>query len=112
MARVLKPDDRDERPWYLLAVQRAEELEAQDPERRAFVIDQLERADAALEAGRPNEAVAIRAMLREKYGQYPDLADLLGRRPCRGPEPPQPGTDRHPRSLQVETRPRCPDSSP
>ncbi|MBV8310424.1 MAG: hypothetical protein JO344_08575, partial [Planctomycetaceae bacterium] len=47
-------------------------------ERRAFVIDQIARADAAMRAGRPNESVVIRAMLMEKYSQYTDLADLLG----------------------------------
>jgi eukaryotic-like serine/threonine-protein kinase len=78
MARMLQPDDREDRKWYLLAVKRANELEARIQERRTFVIDQLARADAALQAGRPNEAVAIRAMLREKYSHYADLAELLG----------------------------------
>ena len=83
MARVLKPDDRDERPWYLLALRRAQELETRIEERRAFVFDQLARADAALQAGRPNEAVTIRAMLKDKYSHYTDLADLLGHPPVR-----------------------------
>jgi serine/threonine-protein kinase len=78
MARLIKPDDREERKWHLLALKRATELEARMQERRAFVIDQIARADAAMRAGRPNESVAIRAMLMEKYSQYTDLADLLG----------------------------------
>ena len=82
---------------------RAEELETRIQERRAFVIDQLQRADAALEAGRPNEAVAIRAMLSEKYGQYTDLADLLGPPPGPDRRSPQPGPIR-PRHLP---RPSC-----
>ena len=60
------------------ALERATELEARMQERRAFVIDQIARADAAMRAGRPNESVAIRAMLMEKYSQYTDLTDLLG----------------------------------
>ena len=96
LARVLKPEDRDERPWYLLAVRRADELEAKIQERRAFVIDQLERADAALKAGRPNEAVAIRAMLSEKYAQYADLSDLLGTASGPKSQVPRPGTDAAP----------------
>ena len=78
MAGLLKPDDHEERKWYLIALKRARELEVKISERRAFVIDQLARADAALQAGRPTEAVTIRAMLKDKFGHYTDLADLLG----------------------------------
>ena len=78
MARVLKADDPDERPWHLLAIQRAEELETKIKERRAFVTDQLAKAEAAMRAGRPNEAVTIRAMLVDKYSHYTDMANLLG----------------------------------
>ncbi len=81
MAQLIKPDDPEDRKWHLLALQRATKLEAQMQERRAFVIDKLARANSALEAGRPNEAVDIRAMLRENYSQYADLADLLGSPP-------------------------------
>src|SRR5208337_310698 len=88
MAQLIKPDDREERKWHLLALQRATKLEAQMQERRAFVIDKLARANAALQAGRPTESVTIRAMLRENYGQFADLADLLGP----PPETPPPGT--------------------
>lgn len=88
MARLIKPDDREERKWHLLALKRASELEARMQERRAFVIDQLARANAARQAGRPNEWLAIMAMLREKYSQYTDLADLLAPQP----ETPRPGT--------------------
>jgi len=88
MAQLIKPDDREERKWHLLALHRATKLEAQMQERRAFVIDKLARANAALQAGRPNESVAITAMLRENYSQYADLADLLGP----PPETPRPGT--------------------
>jgi serine/threonine-protein kinase len=78
MARVLKADDRDDRKWVLLANKRANELETRIRERRDFVIDQLKRAESALQGGRPTESVAIRAMLKDKYGHYTDMYDLLG----------------------------------
>jgi serine/threonine-protein kinase len=93
MARVLKPDDREDRKWYLLAIQRAEEIDARLQERRAFVTDQLARAEQALREGRNQEVDAIRAMLREKYSQYADLADLLGAAPTPKPEPPRPPSE-------------------
>jgi serine/threonine-protein kinase len=89
MAKVLKADDPDERPWYLLAVKRAGELETRIRERRAFVLEQLQRADAAFQSGRPTESLAIRSMLVEKYGRYSDLSDLLGASP--GAQPPESG---------------------
>jgi serine/threonine-protein kinase len=90
MARVLKPDNPDERPWHLLAIGRANELETKIKERRTFVTDQLSRAEEADRAGRPNEAQTIRAMLRDKYGRYSDMADLLGTAPAQKPEPAPP----------------------
>jgi serine/threonine-protein kinase len=78
MARLIGPDDREERKWHLLAIQRAKEIDSRMHERRSFVSDQIARSNAALRAGRPTEALAIRAMLKEKYSQYTDLADLLG----------------------------------
>jgi serine/threonine protein kinase len=90
MARTLRPDNPEERKWYLLANQRADELESRIRERRAFVIDQLERSARALQAGRPNEAVNIRAMLNEKYGRFADVADLLRTPPLStGPQSPR-----------------------
>ncbi|MGZ3487573.1 MAG: serine/threonine protein kinase [Isosphaeraceae bacterium] len=52
MARLIKPDDREERKWHLLALKRATELEARMQERRAFVIDQIARGDAGRAAQR------------------------------------------------------------
>jgi eukaryotic-like serine/threonine-protein kinase len=86
MARLVKADDRDERKWHLLALKRASKLETDMQERRAFVIDKLARADAELQAGRPNESVKLRAALMEMYSHYTDLADLLGP-PRQTPQP-------------------------
>jgi len=85
MAKLINAEDPDERKWYLLAVKRADDLETKIKDRRAFVVDQLNRARAAFEAGRPNEALTIQATLKEKYGQFRDLADLLG--PPAGSQP-------------------------
>jgi hypothetical protein len=113
MANVLKPDDREERPWYLLAVSRADELEAKIQERRAFVIDQLERAESAIRSGRPEDAVTIRNKLRENYSQYADLADLLGTSPSSNPQPPRSdgGPTPSPPGGQVPASAPRPDSS-
>ncbi|QEH32893.1 Serine/threonine-protein kinase PK-1 [Aquisphaera giovannonii] len=78
MARLMKPDDPEERPWYVLALHRAEEVEARMEKRRAFVLDQLSRAEHAFQSGNGGEAETIREMLRKEYGRYADLADLLG----------------------------------
>ncbi|MHB1558924.1 MAG: protein kinase domain-containing protein [Isosphaeraceae bacterium] len=77
MAASLKPDDQDDRMWYLLAIRRAEQLETAMQERRKFVETQLRLADEALRAGRPNQAITIRSNLYEQYGGYADLHDLL-----------------------------------
>jgi serine/threonine-protein kinase len=85
MAGQISDKGPEERKWHLLAVKRAEQLETKIRERRANVIDMLRRAEAALLAGRPNEAVSIRATLNETYGRYTDLADLLGPAPAAKP---------------------------
>lgn len=90
MSKLINADDPDERQWYLLAVKRAEELEAKIRDRRAFVIEQIARAQAALAAGRPNEALTIQGALREKYGHFRDLSDLLGPPASSHPDSPLP----------------------
>ena len=76
-AQPHKPDDSEERPWYLLALRRIEQLENAIKDRRVIVEKQLLAADAAFRAGRPNEALAIRTMLVDQYGKYTDLAELF-----------------------------------
>jgi eukaryotic-like serine/threonine-protein kinase len=77
MATALKPDDKDDRPWFLLAVHRAEQLEAAMRDRRQFVESKLRQADEAMRGGRPNQAVAIKSQLVDQYKGYSDLADLF-----------------------------------
>jgi serine/threonine-protein kinase len=98
MIGTLNADDPDDRKWILLAKKKAEELETKIRERRTFVEDQLRRAEAAVRGGRPNEAIAIYAMLKERFSQYSDLADLLAPAPppeaFPQPPAPAPGTEK------------------
>lgn len=56
MARLIKPDDREERKWHLLAFKRATELEARMQERRAFR-DRPDRPRRRGDAGRAAQRV-------------------------------------------------------
>jgi serine/threonine protein kinase len=89
MAGSVPPDDPDDRKWHLLAVKRADDLAARIHDRRVFVEEQFRRAVAALQAGRPKEAIQIQAMLREKYGRFTDVADLFA--PLEPDPEPEPG---------------------
>jgi serine/threonine-protein kinase len=90
LANEINPDDPDERQWYLLALARIERLENDIKDRRQYVQKQLELAEAALRAGRPNEAIEIRANLADQYRGYTDLADLPDLFP---PAPTPPGSE-------------------
>lgn len=78
MGATLNADDPDDRKWLLLAGKRVTDLTTQIQERRAFVENQLRRAATAYRMGRTGDAMAIQAMLRERYADYADLADLFG----------------------------------
>ncbi|MDR3620238.1 MAG: protein kinase [Paludisphaera borealis] len=111
MTGTLNVDDPDERKWILLSQKRAEELETKIRERRAFVEDQLRKADAAFRGGRPNEAITIHAMLKEKFAQYADLADLLAPAPL--PEAPsEPTPPAHVPAPEVEKPAASPTATP
>ena len=65
-----------------------------------------------MRAGRPNEAVTIRATLKETYSQYPDLADLLGPPPQTsrpGTVAPRPSLPHAPRRRPPQTPPEAPE---
>lgn len=87
LAQHFRPDDNEERPWHLVAKQRIDELKKSIAQRREIVLNLLTRANAAESGGRPREAASIRADILTKYGQYTDLADLLG--PSPNSDPPQ-----------------------
>jgi serine/threonine protein kinase len=63
LAKQVNADDPDERQWYLLALSRVDQLENAIKDRRQYVVKEMERAEAALRAGRPNEALTIKSML-------------------------------------------------
>jgi eukaryotic-like serine/threonine-protein kinase len=106
MAASLKADDKDDRPWYLLAVNRGAQLETAMQERRRFVETQLRLAEEALRTGRPNQAITIRSKLYDQYGGYTDLQDLLPR----VVDPPVPGRTAAPPADTA--RPPSPPAAP
>ncbi|MEJ7636858.1 MAG: serine/threonine-protein kinase [Singulisphaera sp.] len=95
MARQLHPDDPAQRPWFLLARKRADDLRTSIAQRATMVGKLLQSAEAADAEGRPREALAIRREILARYGKFTDLAELLSRRP-----------DRPPPTLPLLTRPR------
>jgi serine/threonine-protein kinase len=105
LAEILNPEDKQERPWYLLVEKHIADLEHTMVQRRKFVIDQLEQSDKALKAGRPRMALDIRSLLQKNYGRYADLADLLGSTPEEAapqqPAPSPPGEQAPPSNAAV-----------
>ncbi|MDG3007030.1 serine/threonine-protein kinase [Paludisphaera mucosa] len=108
MIGTIAEDDPDDRRWALLARKRADELEKRIQDRRAFVEDQVGRAVVAIQSGRPKEALAIQAMLREKYGRFTDLADVFA--PVGMPEP-RPAPEAAPPTAP-EPKPEAPAPAP
>jgi serine/threonine-protein kinase len=96
MAAALKPDEPEDRRWYLLALYRAEVLENAMKDRRQVALKLLEDADAALRAGRPNEALAIKNKLFDDYSRYKDLSDLFPAPPVDVPRAPASDTSPQP----------------
>jgi len=89
MARKLKPDDPEQRPWHLLALERVKDRDVVMRDRRRFVETQLELVMAARLGGRDLEANTISNKLVEQFGHFTDLADLFPREPqvTGAPEP-------------------------
>jgi serine/threonine-protein kinase len=99
MAKSLRPDDRDERPWQLLAEKRARDLRQKITERRKFVEGLVQKYNEAQRKGNSDDAEALRKNLLENYGKYTDLNDLLRTveappaAPGASPEPTSPKSD-------------------
>ncbi|MFO0890696.1 MAG: serine/threonine-protein kinase [Isosphaeraceae bacterium] len=85
MAGILKADDPADRPWHLLALERAAELQRKISDRHAHVVEQLVRATTFDQQGRPAEARAIRDRLTRDYGRYTEVRPLL--EAAAGPRP-------------------------
>ena len=77
-AEQVKADDPDERKWHLLALQNIAQLENAINDRRQYVMKQWQLADAALQAGRLDEATTIKNKLVDQFSRYTDLADIFG----------------------------------
>lgn len=76
-SRQLHADDKDERGWYLLAQKRVADINQTMQNREKFVKGEIERAQAKFQAGAFEEASSIRRNLREEYGAYTSLDDVL-----------------------------------
>ena len=90
LAKLLTPDDPEERLWYLLANRRVEQLEAAIRDRHRYIEKQIQIADEAFRTGHPNQAISIRSKLAEQYAGYTDLADIFP--PISVPVQPAPAT--------------------
>ena len=66
-----------ERKWSLLALSRIQQLENAIKDRHQYIEKQWQIAQEAFNAGRVEEAEAIRKKLVEQFSQYTDLADLF-----------------------------------
>ncbi len=108
MAGVLKPDDAEERPWYLLALHRADQVEATIEDRRKFVMKQIQIADDAMRTGHPNQALAIRSKLIEQFAGYTDLPELA----VPAPAPAQATPELKPSGEAPATAPADPKPAP
>jgi predicted Ser/Thr protein kinase len=76
-AQQVNPDDKDDRKWHLLALHRTEQLENDINDRRQYIEKQIELANIAERAGRPNEALTIKSKLVEQFSHFTDLAEIF-----------------------------------
>jgi eukaryotic-like serine/threonine-protein kinase len=74
-------NDPDERKWHLLALSRVQQLKHAIADRHKYIEKQLEDADAAVRAGRPEDSLAIKKKLVEQFSQYTDLSELFPKAP-------------------------------
>jgi serine/threonine-protein kinase len=81
MAQSLKPDDSEQRPWYLLALERVKAADVAMQSLRRLVEKDLELVTAARLGGRQHEEITIWNQLVERYGHFTSLADLFPRKP-------------------------------
>ncbi len=109
MARQLHPDDSAQRPWFLLARKRADDLKKSIAQRQEMVGKLLGSAEVAESEGRLREAQTIRGEILARYGKYTDLAELLKTAGLLAPpsDAPPPTPDRGPSPDASET-PRTP----
>ena len=88
LAQQVNPNVATERKWHLLALKRVEQLENTIKDRRLYIEKQWQIATVALQAGRVEEAEAIRKQLVEQFSQYTDVAELFRATPAAPPTEP------------------------
>jgi hypothetical protein len=110
LAKLLKADDPEERPWYLLALSRADKLEHDMADRRQSILKQFELAEAAYNSGRFDESATIKRKLVEQYTGYTDLADIFP--PVQIVPPSEPKSQERNQPLgEAAAQPDSPDST-
>jgi eukaryotic-like serine/threonine-protein kinase len=77
LSEHVNADDPMERKWYLLALHRIQQLENTINDRHQYIEKQLQLAEAAFQAGRLEESVAIRKKLVEQFSPYTDVSALF-----------------------------------
>ena len=85
MASGLDLNDKDDRPWHLLAKKRAEDLTREMSERRAQVIELMTLAKKAEDEGKNDVAISLRAEVKERYLKFKDIAEFMGITPDNAP---------------------------
>jgi serine/threonine-protein kinase len=111
MAKLVGESDPKERKWTLLARQRAADLRKGMAVRRAVVQQQLDRIDNASRAGRFGEAAQLREQLKDRYGKYLDVAELVNPPSATTPATPEPGATGAPTQPSPESPPSPPGST-
>ena len=89
LAQQVNPNVPEERKWHLLAQKRVEQLENAIKDRHLYIEKQWQIAEAAVQAGRLEEAESIRKKLVEQFSQYTDLADVFRATPASPPAEPR-----------------------
>ena len=87
LARALKSDDPEQKPWRVLAEEKAQGLRAAMAARRKDAIALLDKADDLARQGKDAEAAEVRKDAATRFGTYVDLRDLLRDRGVGAPGP-------------------------
>ncbi len=91
LADALK-NDRAERGWYLLARERADQLDKKIDDRRAEVERQLKHAEDLVINGRLADANRVQEETIKEFEKYPELSDMIMKAKtelaARSPKPP------------------------
>ncbi|MDB5351332.1 MAG: protein kinase family protein [Planctomycetota bacterium] len=77
MADLLKPDDADQRPWRLLALERADQVKAAMAKRLITVTQMLDRAERLVQDGKLADATKIREDVLRRYRSVRHLQNLI-----------------------------------